>query len=221
MTSEYSFKWRLQRLHEESGVYHSPSLNPSKTWKETYIEKLALKNLWENTSQDNIQGSVQNMSIQVTVRFKPKDNEDNSSPKNQYLDKKLTLPLHQRLALIKMNRNLASNKDALQVLREQGDWFGENNGEALKDDNNGSDMKKALHSKNQPPALSGVTYIDCKNNSAVVVDRMKGLREFTFDKVLPEQSSQSYVYETTAMPLVSDFLNGFNATCLVYGQTGR
>lgn len=119
-----------------------------------------------------------------------------------------------------MNRNLKSNKDALQVLREQGDWFGENDDETLVDDNNRNYIRKSLRLKNQPPALSGVTYIDCKNNSAVVVDRMKGLREFSFDKVLPEQSSQKYVYETTAMPLVSEFLNGFNATCLVYGQTG-
>ena len=82
------------------------------------------------------------------------------------------------------------------------------------------------------------------SSRVVMVDPTKGLREFEFDAVLPEkvrkeearrcappslfsslmqnlpQSSQNSVYETSARPLIGDFINGFNGTILVYGQTG-
>src|SRR5690606_11786313 len=35
----------------------------------------------------------------------------------------VTLPLYQRLAMIKMSHNLKSNRDALRVLTSEGGWF--------------------------------------------------------------------------------------------------
>ena len=45
-------------------------------------------------------------------------------------------------------------------------------------------------------------------------------REFTFDHVFNEGSSQSQVFEQTCKPLVMNVLNGYNGTYFVYGQTG-
>lgn len=43
---------------------------------------------------------------------------------------------------------------------------------------------------------------------------------FGFDFVYGPDSTQSFVYETTAKPAVQSVLEGYNATILAYGQTG-
>jgi len=42
---------------------------------------------------------------------------------------------------------------------------------------------------------------------------------FTFDQVHPPPTTQYELYDSTARPLVSRFLEGFNCTILAYGQT--
>eukprot|EP00553_Chaetoceros_curvisetus_P013254 CAMPEP_0204642126 /NCGR_PEP_ID=MMETSP0717-20131115/51520_1 /ASSEMBLY_ACC=CAM_ASM_000666 /TAXON_ID=230516 /ORGANISM="Chaetoceros curvisetus" /LENGTH=468 /DNA_ID=CAMNT_0051662871 /DNA_START=119 /DNA_END=1525 /DNA_ORIENTATION=+ len=66
----------------------------------------------------------------------------------------------------------------------------------------------------------GVHLVDPHNCCAIVVDKTKGLRKFDFDFVFDDQISQKQVYTRTTMPLITDFINGYNVTCLVYGQTG-
>eukprot|EP01035_Chromulina_nebulosa_P005843 gene5843-7915_t len=68
--------------------------------------------------------------------------------------------------------------------------------------------------------LVGTAAIDAMNGRVVMVAPDVGLREFTFDGVLSERSSQRTVYDSSSRRLVMDFLNGFNATVMVYGQTG-
>ena len=111
-----------------------------------------------------------------------------------------------------MNRNLGSQKEALHVLKEQGEWF--NNDVQENDIDNGQETKISH-------LMGGVKHLDCYNGKVFLVDRTKGLREFCFDQVMDGTWSQAACYEKIAMPLVADFLNGFNATCLAYGQTGR
>ena len=65
-----------------------------------------------------------------------------------------------------------------------------------------------------------VQFIDSDNNAIVLLDRLKGLREFYFDHVMPEKIDQKSMYEISSMGLVSDFINCVNSTVLVYGQTG-
>ena len=43
---------------------------------------------------------------------------------------------------------------------------------------------------------------------------------FGFDYVYGPDSTQSFVYESTARPAVQSVLEGYNATILAYGQTG-
>ena len=45
-------------------------------------------------------------------------------------------------------------------------------------------------------------------------------REFWFDHAYGASTSQDYVYDTLARPVVSDVLRGFNGTIFAYGQTG-
>jgi kinesin family protein 5 len=83
-----------------------------------------------------------------------------------------------------------------------------------------SERRKDGNSINYHSITGGVHLIDTVNNAVVLVDRTKGLRRFEFDYVYSDQSTQEQVYQHTVMPLVADFINGYNATCIVYGQTG-
>uniref|UniRef100_A0A8R1I7W8 Kinesin motor domain-containing protein n=1 Tax=Caenorhabditis japonica TaxID=281687 RepID=A0A8R1I7W8_CAEJA len=45
-------------------------------------------------------------------------------------------------------------------------------------------------------------------------------KDFTFDAIYDENSTQSDLYEETFRDLVDSVLNGYNATIFAYGQTG-
>lgn len=47
-----------------------------------------------------------------------------------------------------------------------------------------------------------------------------GEKAFTFDLVFPPEAPQVSLYEDAALPLLSSFFQGMNATVLAYGQTG-
>lgn len=157
----------------------------------------------------------------VSARFKPRNFLVESEGRSQFT-KNISLPLHQRLALIRMNRNITSHKEAFKVLMSQGGWF--RNGSNIRDEiESRQDDESEGHEQSENVLHSvtgGVHVIDTVNNAVILVDRTKGLRRFEFDYVYCDQSTQEMIYQQTVMPLVADFMNGYNATCLVYGQTG-
>jgi hypothetical protein len=231
LTSDASFKWRVGCLHREIGIYHPQILPQSSStttpWKDIFLCNLKRKDLWQkkidstvdtNNSNDNL-----GFHVRVSARFKPKNDEED----NTMNGKNIALPLHQRLALIQMNRKLKTKKEVFQALFQQGGWFGnEMRDRHLNDDED--DTRDEGDSKNEkdnevmkPPSIrGGVHLIDPIGNFAVLVDPTKGLRKFDFDNVFQESCTQEAVYNATTMPLIAEFINGFNASCIVYGQTG-
>jgi len=220
LNSENSFRWRLQRLHIEHGIYSPPVLSPKQTWKDLYLEFYPQRNLWNtrNKSTGDESGSSSN-KILACIRLKPvldepKEHQDATA-------QKIVLPLHQRLALIRMSQNLKSNREALGVLQMQGGWFtAQWQQEKSPDAERGGKEVVPQKDAGLPSLAGGVHSIDNENNRVFVVDPTKGLREFSFDRVLPDLASQDTTYDTCARPLVANFINGFNSTCLAYGQTG-
>ena len=77
--------------------------------------------MWRNDNHqsENATSSQRQFQLTVSARFKPKGLDLHRSSM-----KKISLPLHQRLQLIRMNRNINSQREAFQVLMKQGDWFG-------------------------------------------------------------------------------------------------
>jgi len=195
-----------------------------------FEEKWKLRNLWETEGtkekkrkkrRGGAEGEGERFNIRVCARFKPLGldrpggNGGGIAPRGKN-GRRIALPLHQRLALIRADRGLSSGREALEVLREQGDWFP---GKAADED--GADEKK----EDAPPPSgprAGVHFVDRENARAVLVDPTKGLREFQFDHVEDGTGldAQGRTYDAAAASLVSDFINGYDATCLVYGQTG-
>lgn len=66
----------------------------------------------------------------------------------------------------------------------------------------------------------GVLSADETENRVLAVAPGVGLREFAYDAVFADASTQASVYARAARPLVADFVNGFNGAMIVYGQTG-
>lgn len=169
------------------------------------------------------------------------ENQENSCAK-------VTLPLHQRLAMIRMSHKIKNNRSALKVLTEEGGWFQDKWAETssnLKESTKGSSFfagnedatvyqpkwKKLqdqgdasalsrIHNSNHNKMISKVHSIDPLSGRVVMITPDVGVREFSFDAVLPTNASQKHTYDVSTKRLVIDMLNGFNATAIVYGQTG-
>ena len=238
----------------EHGVYVPPALPYQSNWKSLFFELYALRNLGSkvdiNDHNNNLQTSStsERFKISVYARFKPQSKISNDETNDTDDDKEndereVTLPLHQRLAMIKMSHNLNSNKDALKVLAYEGGWFQkkwtsieedrkQNDNNKKNDDNNieqlqmnFSKMQKSVplmcnKENTDSRVVAKVQSVDTGTGRVVMIAPDVGLREFNFDSVLNDRSNQNHVYETVCRRLVTDFINGFNATILAYGQTG-
>lgn len=224
-TSEDYFRRRLERLHIEQGVHYSHVLPPNNSWKSVFMELSSTHRLLWSDSKKNVSNKNNNsrkrhrtdFNISVSARFKPKEMSNNRSG----TVKKVSLPLHQRLALIKIANNLSSNKDALHVLKDQGGWFNKRwsaeveNNETIQN-KQANDDDDSTHST----ITSGIQNINYQSNSVIIVEPNKGLVEIQFNAVMNDACTQQYMYESSTAGLVSDLINGIDATCLVYGQTG-
>lgn len=67
--------------------------------------------------------------------------------------------------------------------------------------------------------IARVQSLDPGSGRVVMLAPDVGLREFSFDGVLPLNCTQQSAYDTTTRRLVVDFINGYNATAIAYGQT--
>lgn len=187
-----------------------------------YAEVYPKRNFWKVLNTGTIDESDElSNKIRACIRLKPVLKETKESQESDA--KRIVLPLHQRLALIRLSQNLKSNREALGVLQMQGGWFTAHWQQQRK--SNGGDAEDSdvlIENKEAgfPSFTGGVHSIDHEGNRVFVVDPTKGLRQFSLDRVLPDLVSQSKTYDICARPLVANFINGFNSTCLAYGQTG-
>lgn len=275
------YRFLAQRLTIEHGIYIPPVLPASETWKSLFTDAFRLRYLWSPNEQEilslttNKNGVGERFKISVFARFCPprasakKQKEDSAvegSVNSADEEIEVTLPLYQRLALIRMSRNLKSTKQALKVLASEGGWFKERwnsvgnkenlsaenvnhvasrGGATFDADQDVSDFALKLRAKhdreaaqaqkngkrNGPGAdsagandatrmVAAVQTVDPVSGRVVMVAPEVGLREFRFDSVLHAKASQKSMYDAAARRLVMDFLNGFNSTAIVYGQTG-
>lgn len=214
-TTDASFRWRLERLHIEHGIYFPTTLVKGQTWKSLFLELDKKRSLWLLTEDNHVNNSnCVGEKISVYARFKPLG----SGTGRVNRGRKAVLPLHQRLALIRIDKALESNSDALCVLKEQGGWFQDRTWDEIERVSERKDVSKDINPTNL--LTSGIKHIDTDNSRVVVVDLTQGLREFEFDAVMNDSTSQQDVYHTSTERLVCDVINGISATICVYGQTG-
>lgn len=275
------FRFLANRLAIENGVYVPTILPANETWKGLFKDLYKLRNLWspsanvvETSHQYSKESVGERFKISVFARFRPLDKTATKKAKdgevdNEHEEIEVTLPLHQRLAMIKMSRNLKSNRQALKILTNEGGWFksrwtnlgNEENisnsenvnhvqtrgGATFDADQNIPQFAKHMHAGHSKASKQGTTVlvpgrdgnaalqggedgsrmvacvqsVDPLTGRVVMVAPDVGLREFSFDSVLHPKATQRSVYDASARRLVMDFLNGFNSTAIVYGQTGK
>ena len=130
------WKWMCCRLDTENNVY-SPVIVPvSSTFRSLFEELFHLRHMWDAAPAVEGDGTQRTQAndkkkISVYARFcpiRPKSKALEKSDENHAVDDQenqsdsveITLPLHQRLAMIKMSNRLTSNRQALQVLTSEG-----------------------------------------------------------------------------------------------------
>lgn len=249
--SENYYRWMCQRLEKENFLHVPDRISINSSWKSRFLDMYKMRNYWSPLGEQNVVerrdvdfNYINKTKINVFARFRPLPKScQESMDDNKENIVEVTLPLHQRLRMIKMSHNIKSNKKALKVLAAEGGWFhnkwsclakesppSAKRGKYYKDtdylniENSESD---SYHGYN--PSLSGISVekttanietIDPEQGRVVVVAPDIGLREFRFDGVFSEQSQQHSLYDECIRHHVHDLFNGFNATALVYGQTG-
>lgn len=236
--TKYFYRFLCQRLSIERALYIPVALPPKFDWKTLFTQMYALRDLWGVDVTANEEASKlrkETWKIQVFARFRP---FDTLSVEEEAATPGVVLPLHQRLAMIRMNRKLRKGQSALKVLVEEGGWFQDKwlqlstasvgKSEEDKDFYTSMDhchvphgLKHALSTpKHENKIVSKVISTDPTFGRVVMMTPDSGLREFSFDSVLGASTSQKMAYELSTKTLVMDMLNGFNATAVVYGQTG-
>ena len=114
------YHWLCICLVNDSSFYIPLALPRGESWKKIFFDFYPYRNIWKGGPQHEIGLNVRS-KVNVYARFRPlpidSSNVENEQPT-------ITLPLHQRLHLIRLSRNINSNRKALQVLKDEGNWFG-------------------------------------------------------------------------------------------------
>lgn len=224
-----------KRFAHEKKLYITPlDTCPGGHWRELFKELWLIR---EQFVQDNadIEAKRESLkfSIGVCVRFRPQSKHGALKGEGR----KVVLPLHQRLPLIKAKYGNCSNSEAFKyMLKEQGqvpvaDPWGnyeldeddistkENKRVVLNDGSSKFTEEKEMHN-NRHESQASILAVREDEGTILAVAPGAGLREFKFDRVFDDGTSQKNVYDTSARRVVMDFINGFNGTIMVYGQTG-
>ena len=171
--------------------------------------------------------------VSVCARFRPVPTKAKREAAGAEHDAKdieaVSLPLHQRLALIRTRSGCSEAEGKAQLFGSRHDPFGDAfipETEAEKASMAELTPQKQRSARHQEESIVAAAEAQ---QGIVAIEPTKvtmcaagvGLRDFTcFDSVLHKDASQGIVYEAAGREQVSQFLNGVNATVLCYGQTG-
>lgn len=203
-------------LAEQHMLYSPPVLPTGETWRRMFFETLwPIRKMWseggDSTAVSSPGGAPNGFKVGVYARFKPVPEKPTASvagesgteaENNGHVEdeeKEVTLPLHQRLALIKLSRGLKTNRQALKILMQEGSWFGkkwdavrEERTKAGEGGDDGGPEKPPLPQSTAPKEklVASVQSIDPTMGRCVMVAPACGLREFSFDGVMKPETQQ-------------------------------
>jgi hypothetical protein len=233
LRSDLFWHWLCKCLQNDFHLHIPQKLPRGELWKSLFMDLWQYRNLWINPSAKvpSSTGMAQNrFKVNVFTRFRPtNENDKENAATDSENTSHITLPLHQRLQLIKYSKKLTSNAEALRCLRDEGDWFGEkwkalsleeslsSGKDSSKFDSSREKLSSGQRGQQKDRLVASVQNLDPGTGRVVMVAQDVGLREFSFDGVFSPSFSQEAVYDTSAKRLVIDFLNGFNASIIVYG----
>jgi len=170
--------------------------------------------------------------VSVVARFRPLPSKAKreASAEEEAVTESVSLPLHQRLALIRTRSGCTEAEAKSELFGACSDPFSDAFLSETDQENtilDESNPRKKQSAKRGPPksvvataeTQQGIVSLD--SSKVTMCAAGVGLRDFTcFEAVFGKEASQGIVYEAAAREQVSQFLNGVNSTVLCYGQTG-
>jgi hypothetical protein len=157
--SDEYFHWLCICLVNNCSFYIPYSLPYGETWKKLFSDFYPYRNVWKGIQNSNTE--KKRFKVNVYARFRPAVVDDNDIENEQ---PSVTLPLHQRLHLIRISRNVNSNREALKILKDEGNWFGAKWTAIEKAKNKQKDItsENSLNSNKaeQTPLIASVQNID-------------------------------------------------------------
>ena len=236
-------QWLCRRLAAERYLYVPAALPPGITWGTFFHELWIARSLFAAPPPPPLEGEeapdpapagaqpAASARIKVAARFKPAADTGDADEDTENQHPGVTLPLHQRVQLIKQSRRCTTSQ-ALGELSKRGMWFKARNeadaaaaAAATAADTGGGagiSAEGADRASGGADAMSlepQVHTVDAATGEVVMIAAGVGLRQFQFDSVLPPRASQRMAYEEVRRPII-DVCNGYNATIICYGQTG-
>jgi hypothetical protein len=140
--SKEFYRFLISLLSKENGIYAPLHMIDKSNWMQKFKDFYQMRHLWipSSTQPDRLTNpSNQRFKINVYAKFRPAVHTKAEAAKNTAVVlprnhqpaeqeeedvAEVTLPLHQRLAMIKMSHNIQNNYHALRILASEGEWFG-------------------------------------------------------------------------------------------------
>lgn len=244
-----SWKAFALELEERYQLYvpHQWSERTTAEWRALFLQIFPSAHVWNAVSSDAlVPPATHKVTMRVVARFRPKRLRPVDEEAAATVETRVTLPLHQRLQLIKASHGCSSYQ-AQKLLwagsdaGHENDPFAAPKGEsearalappgtvALVDvtNNSAAGSDEPLEGASLPavtaPAMTtkaGVVAVNGGEASVVFCAPSIGLREFRFSAAFEARAEQEAVYERSLRPLVIDVLNGRSGCLLCFGQTG-
>ena len=133
--SQHYYRWLCKCLSSEHGIYFPEFIPAGENWKSLFLEFFPKRFLWDavpsledgqNLAHAHSKKRNKLLSrVNVFVRFRPLSQQamQLEEEASEMDGRQITLPLHQRLAMIKMARGITNNRQALKILAAEGGWF--------------------------------------------------------------------------------------------------
>jgi len=192
-------------------------------WRVLFEELWALRNRFvtaasasgDTAGASSAGSSTDRFRLATYCRFRPSDPRWVEASANSSSRAPLSLPLHQRVSLLRASHPELSAKDAMQQIFAKENQAPSNDG--VRNAEAETEVPKA--SSNGFKASVLAVNSGC-GGSVLTVSPGCGLRNFEFDSVFDGDSTQHEVYEQCGVRLVTDLVNGVNGALVLYGQTG-
>jgi len=208
------------------------TLPAGESWKAFFEELRASRSLWALNTDEEVRRfqdpeiRKRDQLVQVFARFRPaalpsstpEIDDDDDEPSE------VKLPLHQRLAFIRLKEgnNTLSTKGALRILQKQGEWFQEEKEQQPlegQSDSRGQTEQEQGDAEKQR-FMFHVHSVNPETRHIMMTVPSIGVRNFFFQAVFPEDTSQQTIFDRVGFKLACDVVNGWNSTIFAYGQTG-
>jgi len=159
-------------------------------------------------SSESNANHAEKFRLATYCRFRPsRETRSNTAARLNSTSGSVTLPLHQRVALLQQAQPNLSKGEAVQRVLA-----------AVRSQDGRDGVESVAAQSGFGASVLSVT--SGTNGSVLTVSPGCGLRSFQFGHVFDSKATQEDIYSRCGVPLVMDLVNGVSGALVLYGQTG-